>query len=201
MINKEDAVSIIEDHGGTILYSDALEAGIASKTFYEMRDQGILVRLSRGLYRLADAPPLGSPDLITVSQRFPQAVICLISALDYYNLTEQIPHFVYIALPQKSEKPRIKDIPLEIIWLSEKYYEAGILKVTIDETPVKIYSPEKTIADCFKFRNKIGLDVAIDALKRYFEQPSHQQDINALIKVARLNRIEKIMSPYMLVLK
>ncbi len=197
MIKKEDAVSRIEDHGGTIRYSEALDAGIASKTFYAMRDQGILVRLSCGLYRLADAPPLGNPDLVTVSQRFPQAVICLISALDHYNLTEQIPHFVYIALPQKSEKPRIKDIPLEIIWLSEKYYEAGIQEVTLDKTPVKIYSPEKTLADCFKFRNKYGLDVAIDTLKRYFEQPAHQQDIHALMKVARLNRVEKIIAPYM----
>jgi hypothetical protein len=102
---------------------------------------------------------------------------------------------------QKFEKPRIKDISLEIIWLSEKYYQAEIQDVIMDGTTVKIYSIENTLADCFKFRNKIGLDVTIDALKRYFEQPSHQQDLNALIKYARVNRVEKIITPYMLALK
>jgi len=197
MMNIEKAISFIQSHGGTIRYSEALDAGIASKTFYAMRDQGILIKLSRGVYRLGDAPPPGNPDLLIIAARLPKAVICLISALDYYNLTEQIPHFVYIALPQDAENPRIKNIPLQIIWLSDKPYQTGIREVTLDNVQIKIYSPEKTLADCFKFRNKLGLDVAIDALKRYFEQPSKAQDLNALMDYARLNRVEKIITPFL----
>jgi predicted transcriptional regulator of viral defense system len=196
MMIIEKAISFIQSHGGIIRYSEALDAGIASKTFYAMRDQGILIRLSRGLYRLADAPPPGNPDILIIATRLPKAVICLISALDYYNLTEQIPHFVYIALPQDAENPRIRDIPIQIIWLSEKSYQTGIREVALDNAQIKIYSPEKTLADCFKFRNKLGLDVAIDALRRYFAQPAKAQDLNALMDYARLNRIEKIITPY-----
>lgn len=196
MMTIEKAITFIQNHGGIIRYSEALEAGISSKTFYNMRDQDILIRISRGLYRLAEASQPGYPDLLTVSLRFPKAVICLISALDYHNLTEQIPHFVYIALPRDSEMPRIEHPPLQIFWLSDKFYQAGIQEVNIDQQSIKIYSPEKTIADCFKFRNKIGLDVAIDAIQRYFEQPSNEQNFNTLLEYAKLNRVEKIMMPY-----
>jgi predicted transcriptional regulator of viral defense system len=196
MITTENAIEIIENHGGIIRYSEALDEGISSKTFYDMRDQGIIIRMSRGLYRLANSSPPGNPDLITVAMRLSKAVICLISALDYYNLTEQIPHFIYIALPQGSEEPRFKHPPLQIIWPSEKIYQAGIQEVILDNTPVKIYDPEKTITDCFKYRNKFGLDVAIDAIQRYFEQPTKKQNLNALMKYAKLNRVEKIITPY-----
>ena len=196
MITTENAIRIIKDYGGIIRYSEALNEGIASKTFYDMRDQGIIIRMSRGLYRLADSSTPGNPDLVTIAMRLPKAVICLISALDYYNLTEQIPHFVYIALPQGSEEPRFKHPPLQIIWPSKKIYEVGIQEVKLDNTPVKIYNPEKTITDCFKYRNKFGLDVAIDAIQRYFEQPSNKQNLNALMVYAKLNRVDKIMMPY-----
>jgi predicted transcriptional regulator of viral defense system len=161
-----------------------------------MRDRGILVQMSRGLYRLADTSPLGNPDLVTVAMRLPKAVVCLISALDYYSLTEQIPHFVYIALPQDAEMPRIEHAPLQIIWPSKKIYQAGIQEVILDNTPVKIYDPEKTITDCFKYRNKFGLDVAIDALKNYINQPNSKKDFNALMAYAKLNRVERIITPY-----
>ena len=196
MITIENAIEIIEEHGGIIRYSEALEKGIASKTFYAMRDQGILVRMSRGLYSLANSSPPGNPDLVTVAMRLPKAVVCLISALDYHNLTEQIPHFVYIALPQDAEMPRIEHPPLQIFWLSDKFYQAGIQEVTIDHQSVKIYTPVKTIADCFKFRNKIGLEVAVDAIQRYFDLPAAEQDLNKLITYAKLNRVEKIIMPY-----
>jgi predicted transcriptional regulator of viral defense system len=196
MITIKKAVEIIKDHDGIIRTSEAIEAGISPKTFYAMRDQGILVRMSRGLYRLANVSPPGYPDLITVAMRLPKAVICLISALDYYNLTEQIPHFVYIALTQYAEMPRINHPPLDIIWPSEKIYQAGVQDIILDNIKVKIYDVEKTITDCFKYRNKIGLDVAVDAVQRYFDQPSRAQDLNALMGYAKLNRVEKIITPY-----
>ena len=195
-MNKDQAIQIIRDNHGIISVSQALKAGIAPKTFYAMRDQGILIPVSRGIYRLQDADFPADPDLITVSLRIPKAVICLISALHYFDLTEQIPYMVYIALPQQAERPRLDYPPLQIIWPSEKMYNAGIQQISIDNTPVKIYSPEKTITDCFKYRNKYGLDVAVDALKRYMVLPPNQQNFDSLMHFARLNRVEKIFMPY-----
>ena len=196
-MNKfEKAIQIFNENQGLMRTAQALEAGIAPKTLYSMRDQGVLVRLTRGLYKLADAPPLGNPDLITVALRVPEAVFCLMSALDFYNLTEQIPQFVYIALPQGARRPQIEYPPINIIWPSKKIYETGIQEVILDNTLIKVFNPEKTITDCFKYRNKFGLDVAIDAIQRYFEQPSNKQNLNALMAYAKLNRVVKIMMPY-----
>jgi predicted transcriptional regulator of viral defense system len=124
-------------------------------------------------------------------------VFCLITALDFHNLTEQIPQFVYIALPQGARRPKIHYPPINIIWPSKKIYQAGIQEVILDNTPVTIYNPEKTITDCFKYRNKFGLDVAIDALKNYINQPNKEKDFNVLMDYAELNRVDKIMMPYM----
>lgn len=192
----DKAKQIFTQNKGIMRTAEALDAGIASKTLYSMRDQGTLIQLSRGLYKLAEAPSLGNPDLITVALRVPDAVFCLITALDFHNLTEQIPQFVYIALPQGARRPKIHYPPINIIWPSKKIYQAGIHEVIVDNTPVKIFNPEKTITDCFKYRNKFGLDVAIDAIQRYFEQPTKKQNLNALMQYAKLNRVEKIITPY-----
>jgi len=193
----DKAIQIFKEKNGLMRTAEALDAGIAPKTLYSMRDQGVLIRLSRGLYKLADAPPLGNPDLITVALKVPDAVFCLITALDFHNLTEQIPQFVYFALPQGSRRPKTHYPPVNIICPSKKIYQAGIQEVILDNTPVKIYDPEKTITDCFKYRNKFGLDVAIDALKNYIDQPNKEKDFNALMEYAELNRVDKIMMPYM----
>jgi predicted transcriptional regulator of viral defense system len=190
------AIQIFNENKGIMRAAEALDAGIASKTLYSMRDQGVIIRLSRGLYKLADAPPLGNPDLITISLRVPGAVFCLITALDFHNLTEQIPRFIYFALPQGARRPQMDYPPSQIIWPTKKIYQAGIQEVVLDNTPVKIYDPEKTITDCFKYRNKFGLDVAIDALKNYIDQPNNKKDFNALMAYAKLNRVERIITPY-----
>jgi predicted transcriptional regulator of viral defense system len=190
------AIQIFNENKGIMRAAEALDAGIASKTLYSMRDQGVIIRLSRGLYKLADAPPLGYPDLITIALKVPDAVFCLITALDFHNLTEQIPQFVYFALPQGTRRPKIYYPPSNIIWPSKKIYQAGIQEVLLDNIPVKIYDPEKTITDCFKYRNKFGLDVAIDALKNYIDQPNNKKDFNALMAYAKLNRVERIITPY-----
>lgn len=192
----DKAIRIFTDHHGLMRSGQAIEAGIAPKTLYAMRDQGIIVRISRGLYHLADLPLPGNIDLITVALKVPNAIFCLISALDFYNLTEQVPHFIYFSLPQGARRPEIDYPPVKIFWPSKKVYSAGINEVFVEGKPIRIYTPEKTIPDCFKFRNKIGIEVAIDALRRYFNQPTKAQDLNALINFARLNRVEKIITPY-----
>jgi predicted transcriptional regulator of viral defense system len=160
-----------------------------------MCDVGLLVKESRGLYRLADLPPLSNPDFVQVAIRVPSSVICLISALSFYQLTTQIPYKIYIALPREVKAPRVEYPPLDIVYLSKMPYSAGIEKHVLDGIEVRIYSREKTITDCFKFRNKIGLDIALEALKDYLRQPN--RNIQELLAYARINRVEKIIRPYL----
>jgi predicted transcriptional regulator of viral defense system len=155
---------------------------------------GLLVKESRGLYRLADLPPLSNPDLVQIAIKVPKAVICLISALNYHQLMTQIPYKIYIALPRDIKAPRIDYPPLDIVYLSETPYSAGIEEHAIDGVAVRIYSREKTIADCFKFQHKIGMDIAIEALKDYLHQSD--RNLGELLRCARVDRVEKTMQPY-----
>jgi predicted transcriptional regulator of viral defense system len=128
--------------------------------------------------------------------RVPRAVVCLISALAHHGLTTQVPHAVDIALPSHGQIPKIDGIPVRVFWYSEPSFSSGIDVAAIDGVPVRIYSPEKTIADCFKHRNKIGIDVAIEALRNYRER-KRRPDFKTLSTVARINRVERIMRPYL----
>jgi predicted transcriptional regulator of viral defense system len=191
----DHATQLFSAHDGILKTSQALALGIAPRTLYAMRDSGLLRQISRGTFQLADQEPLSNPDLVSVAKRIPKAVICLISALHFHELTTQIPHKVYIALPQSAEKPRLSFPPLDIIWLSDKVYSTGITEQAIDGIPIKVYSIEKTIVDCFKFRNKIGIDVALEALKEYLKMP--RRDIERLISFARIDRVETLVSRYL----
>jgi predicted transcriptional regulator of viral defense system len=108
----------------------------------------------------------------------------------------QVPHSVDLALPSHAQIPKIDGVPLRVFWYSEPSFSAGIETVTMDEVPVRIYSPEKTIADCFKYRNKIGLDVAIEALRTYRDR-TPKPNFQALAKFAQIDRVQKVMRPYL----
>ena len=198
MINQDrfkKAKNIFRRHGGVLRMSEALYAGIHRRMLYSMLEAGVIEQLSRGLYRLTDLPPLGNPDLVSVSLKIPNGVICLISALAYHEITTQVPHEVYVALERGTEAPRLNHPPLRVFWFSGEAFTVGIEKHKIDGVPVRIYSAEKTIADCFKYRNKIGLDTAIEALKLYRKRKRFKTD--DLMKFARVCRVEKIMRPYL----
>lgn len=182
-------------HGGILRMSEALHSGIHRRMLYSMLEAGVIERLSRGLYRLTDLPPLGNPDLVSVARKVPSGVICLISALAYHEITTQIPHEVYLALGRGAEPPRMEHPPIRIFWFSGEAFTEGVEKYDVDNAQVRIYSPEKTIADCFKYRNKIGLDTAIEALKFYRERK--RLKVDELMSFARMCRIEKIMRPYL----
>ena len=188
-------MKIFQDHNGILRTQQAIRLGIAPRTLYEMRDAGLILRESRGLYRLADLELGSNTDLVQVAMKIPKGVICLISALSFHDLTTQIPHQVYVALPNYAEKPRLEYPPLRIFWLSQKAYSAGIESHELDGIPVKIYGIEKTIADCFKFRNKIGLDVALEALRDYRKRKDF--NIGTLLHYARIDRVERVIKPYL----
>lgn len=191
----EKAVQAFEDHGGVLRMADALRAGIHRNTLYSMLDQGLVERLCRGLYRLADAGPLGSPDLVTAAKKVPDGVICLISALAYHELTSQIPHEINVAVPRNSEPPRLDYPPVRVYRFSGKAYSEGIQRPLIDNIPVAVYDREKTLADCFKYRNKIGMDTVLEALRFYKDQ--RRVNVDALLGYAAICRVTKVMRPYL----
>jgi len=189
------ARSLFRRHSGVLRTKDALGLGIHPETLYRLRDSGELARLSRGLYRLSDLPPLGNPDLVTVALKIPAAVVCLISALAFHELTTQIPHEVYLALPRGTETPRLDHPPIRIFWFTQKAFTFDLEVHRLDGAPVKIYSPEKTVADCFKYRNKIGLDTAREALKFYLER--RKKKLDTLLQAAEVCRVSRVMRPYL----
>ena len=181
--------------GGLLRTSAALRAGIHPRALYNMRDQGVVEQVSRGLYRLADLPALRDPDLVTVALRIPAGVVCLISALAYHEITTQIPHEVHLALPRGTEPPRLNHPPLRVFWFTGRSYTEGIETHKVDGVGLRVYSPEKTLADCFKYRNKLGLDTVLEALRLY--RSRKRPNVDDLMKFARVCRVEKVMRPYL----
>jgi predicted transcriptional regulator of viral defense system len=194
-IEIKRAITLFKKHHGILRTHEVLELGIHSRTLYQMRNQGVLEQLTRGVYRLTSIPDFSEPDLVLVSKKIPHGIICLISALAYYRLTTQIPHFVYVAIPVKSRKPKLDYPPIRYFWYSDKVYQAGVKIIKIGGYPVKIFDIEKTLADCVKFRSKIGTDVVIEALKMYWREK--KVNLDKLYEYAKINRVEKILHPIM----
>jgi predicted transcriptional regulator of viral defense system len=190
----QKALTVFRQHPGALHASQAIRLGIAPRTLYALRDVGLLVELSRGLFQLPETPLRAHADLVQVALRVPKGVVCLVSALAFHGLTTQIPHAVYLALPLDAEKPRLPYPPLRLFWLSASVYSAGVEQHVLDGVIVRMYNREKTIADCFKFRNKIGLEIALEALKEGLAQGCLPQ---ILLDSARLDRVEKIIRPYL----
>ena len=191
---ESNAKQIFKAHGGQLRMSEALRAGITRWILYRMVDRGLVNRISRGVYRLADLPELSNPDLVTVALRSPQAVICLVSALWFHELTSQIPHEVWIAIPRDARPPEIKYPPIRWFEFSGKAFRSGINIHAVDNTEIRVYSPEKTIADCFKYRNKIGMDIVKEAVANYMNRGD--RDVSSLFRYAEICRIVSVMRPY-----
>ncbi len=150
----QSVMKIFHENNGVMRSSQIFKLGIQPRTLYAMRDNGLVVQEGRGLYRLANEQVWSDPDLAIVSLLIPKGVICLISALYFHQITTQIPHEVYVALPKNSEKPRIKYPPTRFFWISPAPFKAGVEKHKTDSVDIQVYSVAKTIADCFKFRNQ-----------------------------------------------
>ncbi len=195
MKTMNKAAKIFKDHGGQMKMSDAVRSGITRYMLYSMLEKGVIEKLARGIYRLRSMPIESEHDIISVCSLFPQAVIFLISALYYHKMTTQIPYEVYIAVPTHSRIKLPEYPPIRSHRLSENTYLEGIEEKIIDGVKINVYDPEKTLVDCFRFRNKIGLDVAIEALKFYRQRG--RMNLNLITKYAKTCRVEKIMQPYL----
>ena len=192
---RQKAIEIFRSSGGQLRMSQALDHGISRYMLYALRNAGVVEQVSRGVYRLTELPALSNPDFATVGLRYPNAVICLISALSYHTITTQIPHRVFVAISKNSRPPTLEYPPLSVHRFSEPAFSSGIEEHIIDGVPVNIYSPEKTLADCFKFRNTIGMDVVLEALK--LTTARKQFDLEALLSYARICRTDRVMYPYL----
>jgi predicted transcriptional regulator of viral defense system len=191
----EREIALFRRRGGGLRMSEALRIGVNRKTLYAMRDAGVIEPVTRGLYRLASLKPLAHPDLVTVARRVPQGVLCLISALSFHELTTQIPHTIDVALERGARKPRLDYPPTRFYWFSGPAFREGIETHTLDGVPVRIYDQEKTLADCFRYRNQLGMDVVLEALRLWRERRRKKLDV--LLRYARTRRVERGMRPYL----
>lgn len=191
---EQRAREVIRKGHGLARTCDLLSAGVHPRELYRMRDDGLLLSLSRGLFQLSDEVP-DEPDLSVVAKKIPSGVICLISALSFHGITTEILPEISIALRRGSEKPRLAYPPLRFFWMSGKAFEEGVENHSLSGAQLAVYSAEKTLADCFKYRNKIGMDVVLEALKLYRER--FKFDANRLMHYARVCRVESVMKPYL----
>jgi predicted transcriptional regulator of viral defense system len=193
--NLDTALEVFRERGGTLRTRDLMALGVHTDALYMLRDSGRVVELGRGLYRLAEAEEADHPDLALVAVRAPDAAVCLISALSFHDITTQIPSTVHLAVPRGSYHGITLSIPVTVYRFDPKTYDKGLETQRIGGMPVKIYSAARSVVDCFKFRNKLGLDVALEAL-RLARQRKRVQN-RELLHYARLLRVEKPMSPYL----
>ena len=193
--SQRQAETIFRRHKGVLRTSHALKLGIHPRVLYRLRDSGRLVFVTRGVYRLANLPEPSQPDLLVVASRVPQAVICLISALSFHGITTQVPHEVQIALPRRTRYPRLAHPPTRVFLMTGSAYSEGIETYSTEGIQLRVYGPDKTVVDCFKFRNKIGLDVALEALRLARERK--RATPRSLLHYARLCRVDRVMRPYL----
>jgi predicted transcriptional regulator of viral defense system len=189
------ALQAFRDKGGTLRTRDLIALGVHTDALYMLRDAGRVVELGRGLYRLAETGEAEHPDLALVAARAPDAAVCLISALSYHDITTQIPSSVHLAVPRGSYHGIRLPIPVTVYRFDPKTFNKGLETHRVGGMPLKVYSAARTVVDCFKFRNKIGLDVALEAL-RLSRQRKRVQNKD-LLHYARLLRVENPMSPYL----
>ncbi|HEY9045825.1 MAG TPA: type IV toxin-antitoxin system AbiEi family antitoxin domain-containing protein [Ohtaekwangia sp.] len=187
------ARAFIKSRGGIFRTSEALKAKIHPRTLYQLRDAGEIEEISRGLYKLSEVD-ISQPDFVTVALKIPEGVICLVSALAFHGITTQIPHKVFVAVKQGARTSSIDFPPLSVHHFSPDGYIAGIETHKIDKVQVKIYSVEKTLVDCFKFRNKIGMDVFLEALKFYKSRKKIR--VKQILDFAKTCKVETVMRPY-----
>jgi predicted transcriptional regulator of viral defense system len=193
--NLDTALEAFREKGGTLRTRDLIALGVHTDALYMLRDSGRVVELGRGLYRLAEAEEAEHPDLALVGARAPDAAVCLISALAYHGITTQNPSSIHLAVPRGNYHGITLSTPVTVYRFDPKTFDKGLETQRIGGMPVKIYSAVRSVVDCFKFRNKLGLDVALEAL-RLARQRKHVQN-RELLHYARLLRVEKPMSPYL----
>jgi predicted transcriptional regulator of viral defense system len=194
MSSKLDRAARLIRKRRVIRASEAEKAGIPREYLRRLMDSGVIVRRARGVYAAAEDEPTEHHSLAEVSRVAPESVVCLLSALAFHDLGTQMPHEVWIAIGSKARIPRRVAVQLQPVRMSGEALTAGIDVHRIEGVAVRIFGPGKTVADCFKFRNRIGLDIAVEALRTYRR---NRGDLNDLWRYAEICRVTRIIRPYL----
>jgi len=178
---------------GALRPRDLAAEGIAPVYIQRLAARGQLVRVGRGLYTLPNASVTEHHSLAEAAKRLPRAVVCLLSALRFHGLTTQAPFEVWLAIDPKARSPRTQTPPLRIVRMSGERLRAGVERHRVEGVDVQVFSRAKTVADCFRFRNKIGLDVALEALREYLRDKGR---LDAVLRFAEIDRVARVIRPY-----
>jgi predicted transcriptional regulator of viral defense system len=174
---------------------DLDQVGVPRNYLGRLVHRGQLQKIARGLYSTDDIPSSEHVSLVQVSNKAPKAVVCLLSALRFHNIGTQIPSEVWIAIDTKARPPRIEQPAVRIVRFSGAALHFGMQRHDVGGTIIKVYTPAKTVADCFKFRHKIGMDVALEALRECYRQKKGSME--ELWNAAKVCRVANVMRPYM----
>lgn len=195
MISKTEQVLSLLREKGVVRPRDVAAQHISGQYLAKLQTRGLVERVGRGLYRLPDARLSIHASLAEVSQQVPHAVICLLSALRFHGLTTQAPMEIWIAISNKARTPTAAGVALRVMRFSEPALSAGVEEHAVDGVTIRVFSPAKTVADCFKYRNKIGIDVALEALRDCWRQRRCTMD--QLWEFGKICRVANVMRPYL----
>ncbi len=194
-LSKAELVARMVQQSGVFRPRDLDRGGIPREYLRQAKDRGLVRQVGRGLYVAEGSPATEHHTLAEAAKRVPHGVVCLLSALRFHGLTTQAPHEVWMAIGHKARRPRVDAPPLRVVHFSDQTLSYGVQEKKIEGVKVRVFHPAKTVADCFKFRNKIGLDVALEALRDCYRQRKASMD--DLYLAAKVCRVARIMQPYL----
>lgn len=194
-ISKSEELAEMIRRKGIVRSRDLARARIPRNFLARLVERGEIQKLARGIYASADQPISEHISLLEVSRKVPKGVICLLSALRFHEIGTQLPSEIWIAIDNKAWAPQITSAAVRIIRFSGKALDFGVQERKVTGGTIRVFSPAKTVADCFKFRNKIGIDVALEALRDTYRQK--KANINELIEAAKVCRVANVMRPYL----
>jgi len=194
-VTKTDKLVKLTRRQSVIRPRDLARAVIPRNYLSRLVQRGQLQKLGRGIYTSPTAPTSEHISLLEVSRKIPKGVICLLSALSFYEIGTQLPSEVWIAIDVKAWKPRVNSPDVRIMRFSGRALHFGVQESRVKGGKIRIFSPAKTVADCFKYRHKIGIDVALEALREAYKQ--RKASMNELFEAAKVCRVGNVMKPYL----
>jgi predicted transcriptional regulator of viral defense system len=191
---RQQVINLVREQS-VVRPKDLIDHGLPKDYLFILFKEGIIERIGRGIYQWPDKDLGQYQSLIEISKLAPKAVVALLSALNFHNMTTQNPYQVWLAIDRKGWRPEISYPPVRFVTMSGEALHAGVEIHMFDGVPVKVFNPAKTVVDCFKYRNKVGLDVALEALREGWS--ARKFTINELLRYAEICRVKKVMQPYL----
>ena len=194
-MTKTDEVLDAAREQGLIRPRDLKRRGLPPRLLRRLAERGAVERVGRGLYRHPEAPLTEHHSLALVSKRYPEARVCLLSALQFHEMTTQWPHAVWVALAGGAWKPETPPTKLQVARMSGPALTEGTEEHILEGVPTKVHGPAKTVADCFKFRSRVGPGVALEALRDYLQE--EKGSVDDLFRYADICQVQGVMRPYL----